>query len=139
MQSLQEYVGVDVCRRISGVDTSGFGCTVTLLPVVSRTASPFVRSRPHIYDTKSQEYEDQFHMICTSKYASAHVARILCCGHLRNGLPSHDIQTDTSPQSTHLGRHGNSWSQVSGEYRLAYTYTLYWRIPAPFMSSLFPL
>jgi len=31
---LQEYVGVDVCRRISGVDTSGFGCTVTLPPVV---------------------------------------------------------------------------------------------------------
>ena len=60
---------MDVCRRISGVDTSGFGCTITLPP--NCLTSPLVTrtSRPHTYNTNSQQYENQYHMMCPYKYA----------------------------------------------------------------------
>ena len=113
---------MDMCRRISGVDTSGFGCTVTLPPVVSRTGEV---ATSHIRYQKSRIRgsisNDLYLKICISTCSTYFVTWAPAKWACFSWHPARYLPPIKAP-----GSHGDSWSQVSGEYGLAYTYTLYW-------------
>jgi len=96
------------------VDSSKFGCTITLPHVSEEPPHLNLRSWPHIFNTNthSQHSQDRPHMITTYKCTATY----LCCAPSAVSpakcLLVEYSQIPVPPPLTHPGRDGEIWSRI---------------------------